>query len=630
MDFLLGSVLSSLVLAQAPTVSPAPVAEPPAVAQSSAPVLRTPTDAFGPDLKAWLDATKIKDQDSAARALLGLQRLRAERNLVTVEDVAGVISGRAEVRASEGTKADALDSFNAASSFAPDSASELGRKAQASGKVGESWSAVGMAWDNPLEHGRLWSTLLLGVLIVGALFASGFSLAILLRYSAVFSHDVAEGLPGALKPLALFMAVLFLALPLAGFLGWGYLPFWWVALFFIFQSKAEKAVSVVILVALALSSMAIPMITHQRTIAASQAARPLYLVTHGGTSAEAEALVWDRLGADPTNMDWSLLSTSLARRAGRFDEASAVLLTRASADPRFAHNAAGFDFMSGNFEGASLGFSQASEASLSPRDRATAFYNLSLAQANTLHFDESKASRKKGEALDGALLARFDRFFAFDREGSSLQAPPDIVPEASRILGSAIPVFRFSADNVGSRLMFIALALLLFIPGMVKVRGTQSFSKQCPKCGTTFCWLCQTRSTSQDVCSQCHHLFVVKRGIPPAARIAKGEEIARYTATRSLLHRISSLLAPGAGHLSVGHFNLGLPVLLVWAFSAGSWLTVQFLAPNLVSGGPLGPMLKIGFGLLAFIAYLIAQVVKPRPPVVATVPRRNPREEQAA
>jgi tetratricopeptide (TPR) repeat protein len=604
--------------------------EPPTAASPAVPTLRTPTDDFGPDLKAWLDATKLQDRETAAGALVNLQRLRAERNITTVEDVAAAISGRAQVRGSEGTKGDALDPLEAALSLAPDSATVRAHRAEALGQVGEAWSAVGVAWDNALEHGRLLSALLLGLLIIGGLFAVGFSLAILLRYGAVFTHDVSEGLSGPLKSLALFMAVLFIALPLAGFLGWGYLPFWWVTLFFIFQSRAEKTVSVAILAALALSSLAIPMITHQRTVAAAPMARPLYLAANGGTSAEVEALVRSRLAEDPTHMDWSLLSASLSRRGGRFDEASTALSTRASADPRFAHNAAAFEFMAGNFAGAIPGFTQASEASLPPRDRATALYNLSLAQVNTLAFDESKESRRKGDALDGPALARYDRLFAFERDGSTLQAPPDLVPAASGILGSSIPAFQFTLENTGNRLTVLAVVLLLLIPAVVKFRGAQSFSKQCPKCGTTFCWLCQTRSTSQDVCSQCHHLFVVKRGVPPAARAAKNQEITRYTTSRALIHRVASLAAPGAGHLSVGHFNLGLPLLLVWAVSAGAWLTVQYLAPHVVSGSPLGSALKMGAGVLAGLAYVLAQVVKPRPPVVTSVQRRNPKAEQEA
>lgn len=623
---LLASVLSSLVLAQAPpkpSESPAPPAEP------QAPVLTTPTDEFGPDLKAWLDAIKLQDQDSAKKALANLQRRRAERNLTSLDEVAAAIAGRAEVRGSEGTRAEAAALLDAAIGFAPDAAVYRVQKAEAEGDAGAAWSALDLALANPLEQGRVESVRLLGFLVASGLFAVGFAFAILLRYAAVFSHDVAEGLPGSLKSLALFMAVLFAALPLAGFMGWGYLPFWWLALFFIFQSRAEKAVSTALLVVLALSSLALPKITHQRAIDASPTARPLYLVANGGTSAEGEALVRERLAADPSDAEWSLLSASLSRRGGRFDEAASALLARASADPRFAHNAAVFELNKGNFAGALPGFTAASEASISARDRATALYNLSLVQVNTLAFDQSKESRKKGDALDAAALARFDQLFSFDRDGSILQAPPDIVPAASRTLAGAIPAQGLTLDNAVSRLTVVGVVLLLFIPAILKFRGAQSFSKQCPKCGTTFCWLCQTRSTSQDVCSQCHYLFVVKRGIPPAARAAKNQEITRYVTVKALLHRIASVVAPGAGHLSVGHFAVGFPVLLVWALAAGGLITIHYLAPTLMAGEPLGSKLQTGFGVVAALTYVIAQAVKPKAQLVAAAPRRVRPEQEA-
>jgi hypothetical protein len=405
---------------------PAPSPTPPA--ETQAPILTTPTDDFGPDLKAWLDAVKLQDQDSAAKALASIQRRRAERNLTSVDDVAAAIAGRAEVRGNEGTRADAVPLLDAAISFAPDDAVYRVQKAEAQGKVGDAWSALDLALANPLEQGRIESIMLLGVLVAGALLSIGFSFGILLRYAAVFSHDVAEGLPAPAKSLALFMAVLFGALPLAGFMGWGYLPFWWLALFFIFQSRVEKAVSTALLIALALSSLALPKITHQRAIDASATARPLYLVANGGTSVEGEALVRERLAADPTDTEWSLLSASLSRRGGRFDEATAALLARANADPRFAHNAAAIELNKGNFGGALPGFTAASEGPISAHDRATALYNLSLVQVNTLAFEQSKESRKKGDALDAAGLARFDKLFSFDRSGPCSRPRPTSFP----------------------------------------------------------------------------------------------------------------------------------------------------------------------------------------------------------
>lgn len=623
-SWLLASALTVLVSAQAP-------APPPATSPEVAPVVAqptSPTDDFGPELKAWLDAVRLQDKDSAARALAALQRLRSERNLSTVDDVAGAIAGRADARAGEGAAAESADLMAAAVEFAPDDAAHQARLAALRGRLGDAWAALGVAWSNPLEKGRLVSMLLLGLLVIGALLAAGFSLGLLLRYAAVFSHDVAEGLPAPLKSLALFMAVLFLALPLAGLLGWGYLPFWWATLFYIFQSKAEKAVSLFLLVALALASALIPEITFQRAVDSTVAGRHLHGVAHGGTSAEGEALVRARAAAEPDNADWALLSANLSRRGGRFDEAAAGLAPRVASDPRFAHNAAALELNRMNYPGALPGLTQAAEASLAGRDKATALYNLSLVQANTLAFEPSKESRKKGDAIDAALLARFDRLFAFDRDGSKLQAPPDIAPDPLRVVGDSIPRGGFKLESAVSRLTLISVVLLLLIPAIVRFRGVQSFSKQCPKCGTTFCWLCQTRSTSQDVCSQCHHLFVVKRGIPPAARNAKNAEIERFATRKAAYHRLVSLAAPGAGHLSVGHFNLGFPLLVAWAVGLGVVVTTRFLAPLIVSASPVGSMLTNAFGAMALVAYVLAQAVKPAPPVVATARRVRPEREE--
>jgi hypothetical protein len=124
----LASALSILVVAQAgspaATASPSPGTSPTPVA---GPILTSPLDEFGPDLKAWLDATKVQDEESASRALKALQRRRAERNLSTVDEVAGILAGRGESRAAEGKAGDAASALAAATLFAPDSA-EMARE----------------------------------------------------------------------------------------------------------------------------------------------------------------------------------------------------------------------------------------------------------------------------------------------------------------------------------------------------------------------------------------------------------------------------------------------------------------------------------------------------------------------
>jgi hypothetical protein len=158
---LLASALTSLVLAQAPPKPGASPAAAPAAVEPAPPLITTPTDGFGPGLKAWLDASKAQDQDAAAKALAGLQRMRAERNLTSVDDLAGALFGRAEARAGEGTPADSLDAVKAAISFAPDNAAYRVRKAEIEGKAADAWSALDLALANPLEEGRVLSVVYL-------------------------------------------------------------------------------------------------------------------------------------------------------------------------------------------------------------------------------------------------------------------------------------------------------------------------------------------------------------------------------------------------------------------------------------------------------------------------------------
>jgi hypothetical protein len=586
--------------------------------------LATPTDDFGPDLKAWLEAVKISNKEAADAAFRAIQRKRAERAIENLEDVAAAIRGRAEALLREGRAQEAADAARLAALLTPDSPASAFGIAKLGGSLGDARAALGSAEAHPFASAEVGAALRAGVL--GGLFlvAWGFGVGLLLRYGSVLAHDVMESLPESLKPASLFLAALFLALPLAGLMGWGFLPFWWMAVLFIFQVPAERIASGVLLALLAAVGAAFPGMEAPRRLVGAVAAERLLDIARGGVNGEGVAAIAGRAAAAPEDADLRLLKANLLRRGGRPAEALAAL-TEGGGDPRFAHNAAAFSLLSGAAPEAIAGF-QGAVAAGPPRDRAIANYNLSLAMKNSLRLDEGNAARRAGDAIDADLLARFDRIFTYDRDGANVPAPPEISPAL------AIPELRpasLGARDLLNRLSAFALVVTALILVLMSWRGNRSFSKQCEKCGQTFCWLCQVRSTSVEVCSQCFHLFVVRKGISAQARTAKNAEIERFNLYKGLLHRVFGLIAPGSSHVAAGHWALGLPLLLVWGLAAGVAGMQRTVAPPVLAEGPLGSTLFNGAVALIGLAVVLAQAIKPKPPVIVR-PRRERGEEAAA
>ena len=52
-------------------------------------------------------------------------------------------------------------------------------------------------------------------------------------------------------------------------------------------------------------------------------------------------------------------------------------------------------------------------------------------------------------------------------------------------------------------------------------RGPRMFTMRCIKCGTPFCRRCHLGAAWEGLCTQCHHLFVVRDGVATDARPGK-------------------------------------------------------------------------------------------------------------
>jgi hypothetical protein len=161
--------------------------------------------------------------------------------------------------------------------------------------------------------------------------------------------------------------------------------------------------------------------------------------------------------------------------------------------------------------------------------------------------------------------------------------------------------------------------------GLGRWRGAKAFTMRCLKCGTPFCRLCHLGVVTGGLCTQCHHLFVVRDGVSGPARNQKLLEVQKEDTRRERVFRMLSLLIPGSGHLYANKALVGLPLVFVWAATLSvAALTWHLMPLTEASGSLTGPWgLALG-GLLLLVLYVAANRVRPDFDVRVTARRPPP------
>lgn len=137
--------------------------------------------------------------------------------------------------------------------------------------------------------------------------------------------------------------------------------------------------------------------------------------------------------------------------------------------------------------------------------------------------------------------------------------------------------------------------------GLLLLRARQSLREahptQCLRCGEAFH---TTDSPDPEVCSKCHHLFVLKDGLHGDSRKAKVEDAATFQTQQRWLHRILLVVAPGLDLVFLGRSRPGILEFSLVALAASMVLGTGRLMryPGEVLPDPSSLWLPLGFGLL--------------------------------
>ncbi len=595
------------------------------------------------------EATGQREAAAAARA--ELLRLRVERNVRSLESVALALVGRGLQRLSEGQRAEAAEDFRQAialDSSLPDAHFALARAQEAAGPVGY-LSAVRTRLAGLLAFARTprgalnlrlvaLPTLFVTLYVVMAAWAA----ALVARHGVLLRHDIEERLgPPRGRTLSLGLVAALLASPALVFLGWGWLPIWWLAVLFAYMTTPERVLSVTMVVATACTGPAAETLERSARLAQDPLYRAMLAAVEGGSDARALAELGRAAARHPEDRDLAYLRAMLLRKAGLYEEAATLyreLLARDKNDVVATNNLANLEFAGRDFGAAIARYKQVAEAGARPAIEATVRYNLSLAYLQRFERQQSDESRAQAERLAPDLVRAFDadwqygngEYAVVDLSLSPAQLRSKLGPEPGRVARENVAGLepqQGSGVSLGAVFNRFGAAGLIF-GGVVLFsrwrRGARMFTLRCLKCGTPFCRRCHLGAVVAGLCTQCHHLFVVRDGVSGPARNQKLLEVQGEEERRERAFRALSLFSPGAGQIYGQKPLLGLLFSALWygslvaAVLAGRVLPITEVPAVLRGSGAL--VLAV---LVMVATYVAANLARPEAEVAAAFSRQR-------
>jgi tetratricopeptide (TPR) repeat protein len=607
---------------------------------------------------AYRKAEQRGDTEGTQSALREIRRLRIERNIKSLEPIALARVGEGLQQLEAGQRDRAEEAFRVAiglDPYLPDAHFALARIELKKGPVGvvaalRHWVA-GMTAHLPTVRGTHQILTLLIPAGVLALLATTvvLALALLCRHGGLLLHDLEEamgGTRGAALPRA--VCALLLLLPAVTFQGWAWVPLWMLALLFSYLDGREKAVVGALLVC-GLAVGPLVRVLEARNLAYRN---PLFEAgvesLEGGPDARATAVLEDAARLNADDRDLQYLLAAQYRKAGRYEDAGAVyrdILRQDAADSFALNNLANLEFAGSEFQAAIARYKQGIEGAPTSRIGATFYYNLSLAHLQRFEYQPAQEARSQADRLAGGLVQSYDSAWKYDKGD---YAVVDLVPSEEELWAKflatpqgvrlknvagagarATPLGTMSEGLLNRFSAFLAVfAVVVLI--LSRWRGPRMFTQRCMKCGTPFCKRCQLGAAG-GLCTQCHHLFIVRDGVSGPARNQKLLEVQREESRRERVFRLLSLLVPGSGQVYAQSTLLGVALVALWAAVLSVVVLASGLFPLTDAASTLTPPWGLGVaGLVLLLVYVAANRVRPEVEVAMPAGSRPPRRGYAA
>jgi tetratricopeptide (TPR) repeat protein len=524
----------------------------------------------------YLVAARSGDAQEAERILGEIRRLRVERNAFELHDVALAFTFLGARHLERGELDAAESNFTVAKELDPDlptayaGLAEVARESGGLGLVGSaSYTLRGFLASLRSERNSQFAKADLyrfGVSVLALVFGI-FAILMLYRYGGLLKHDISERFD-RFGGIAVTAIVLLLPLMLTFGFGW-LLPFW-LAITFGYQTLRERVITVL---ALVLILGVAPLVEFHSQWSKTEL-NPLYRASQASLDGSFEPtdvlVIQNALDSYPEDRGLHFLVATLYKLLGEYELSASLyrtILQKWPNDLAARINLGNIYFAQRDWEGAVIEYDRAID---DDPNSAAAYYNKSLAHAESFEFRDREAARGTAEMLDGRLVASHERKTgefraAIDKRLSPREVRFKFYGLEGGMHGAPVSPSWIDAwlNGLGSPLLYGALimgALIVLLHYMFNRENTH----HCWKCGMAFCGRCQIGTGRRGLCTQCYHLFVVKDGVSAAAKNDKLLQVEQSARKQGAIFRILSIVAPGAGHIAEGVTLLGFVLLLVW------------------------------------------------------------------
>lgn len=260
-------------------------------------------------------------------------------------------------------------------------------------------------------------------------------------------------------------------------------------------------------------------------------------------------------------------------------------------------------FQQGKIDEAKADFDQAAAASGKPQPEI--LLNQSVIAFRQL--DSVTGSAKEEEARQAAPDDVL-RLMNANQARSDVRTFPSPLPETPERQAALQPTVPKAAMDLGDRLKDkdILMGLLMSLVGLIAIfirvarSVKQAHPTQCTRCGEPFH---TTDSPDVEVCSKCHHLFLLKDGLHGESRKKKVEEVAEFQRAQSWIHRVLIVVAPGLDLCFLGDSGEGFLEFSFLCFALGvtfaTGRSVRF--PGELLADPSSIWMPIGLVLLVVL-----------------------------
>ncbi len=445
----------------------------------------------------------------------------------------------------------------------------------------------------------LWIVQHLGVLrLAVTLLLWGWALALALRYRNVLRHLWEEPLQekGVSPTLAAFVGAMVLALPVLAGLDPSVLALFWLWLLAPFLTGQEVRASVLIM-ALQFMHPALELLEPLAKVPAA----PSVLTTQ--IQPQAEVIPPRYFAALPPD-DQTFLKGWAELQQGKWDAAEATFQSILATHPdraRVLNNLGVARFHKGNLTQAQEDFNTASMV----QGRVPEIL-LNQSVLAYMKLDTELGAQKQNEARDADpdLYRKLITVAGEQKDSRTYPIPlPDSLERVTALGGTTEmtkgirsvlnqPVFLLN-------LLLPPLAGLLFV-FRVRTSMRKAHATQCVRCGEPFR---TTDSNNPEVCSKCHHLFVLKDGLHQESRKRKIDEVADHQAATRRIHKALIAIFPGLDQVFLGDGREGFMDWLLICLAASMVLATgrSVRYPGEVLADPVSTWLPIG---MAFVSLL--------------------------